>query len=627
MVGYFLYPAPVQRPHLAACLLELVNASTVDQSRIRVQPAQISFVACTLARGNPFEKPDSTAALVFRGNSAAVTEKEYLREYLLFYCYADSRLELLGHMPLARYNRDHREDYITLGDVDRPELELAYELEEDAVLMMRQLKPYYNPSRPLPDLNFQELGNLIYCEVAKPIGSLLLRPDVLAARTGLVEYLLQQFLGAKSEHAVVFAYLLVVAGIDPDYAKLFVRRETQLLEVRLNRYWTGERLRAVFCNSWFRGMIEVCPVTDSRSQFPLFPFPEDLIGSSEKASIKFTERCREKLGWQAASPGLQFRLSTLFLSSVNAGPGSFCFQELVPHLSSALGRRLKLQISELQLRYNLCLYRKLYLPTVRDAQWNVAQLHDARKDRFTERLARSERQPVLDLLGKFKLLPQDFSYLYPKFDRLLMHWRILPSVNELYGISSLGPEFSQEQNLITEEEDERRERELAAKSGHLLSAEHRLPESREEALLYSQRFWPACMRRMLEQSYGVKHLVYTERLSCSGMLKSFGYTLQQAEKLWEYFFIATTVYTADFKSQEHGRALVTDYTKAKQGGCGNCRTLASKGVCPFGDMEDFGQRCAADLNAQTGRTAQYPISSPLQYFKMALNAGSPRSDE
>jgi hypothetical protein len=632
MVGYHAFQCPVQPPELATLLIEFSTSLPVSSTRVRIQPAQISFVACEVDRPSPSEKPLPESLLRFKGQGS-VPENEFLRECLIFYSYSEQRLAILGHIPLARYNAQHREDYIMLKDVDRPDQELAYELGPDTVTMMRELKPYYRRPNPLPEIGFEDLGNLIAASLTASVVPALLHPGRLATfpPPALATYLLDNFLGQSANHAVAFAYLLLIAGIEPDYARLLVRREKQLLEIRLNRYWTGERLRAVFCNVWFPGIVEVSPVLDSRSQFPLFPFPGEIAGISRRASMEFTNRCRTELGYLAASPGTEFRISPLFRASVNTGTLPLCSQQLVANLSSCLERQLNLKIAELQLKYSLSLYKKLYMPVVLDALSDIGDLALERRVRFTDGCVRSEAAVINKMLSNFKLIPTKFEFLYPVFDKKLLLWRIIPSLYSAYGVSTNNPEeWSDGFNAITAEEDERKEKELASR-GPALDIKHDLPESREDALLYSKRFWPACMRRMLEQSYSTQHLNYTERLSCTGMLKSFGYTLQQAEKLWEHFFSATTVYEADFKKSEYGRVVTVDYTKPKQGGCGNCKTMASKGVCPFGDLEDFGVQCARDLNENTGRTARYPISHPAQYFKMALSTasgpGSPRNDE
>jgi DNA primase large subunit len=61
-----------------------------------------------------------------------------------------------------------------------------------------------------------------------------------------------------------------------------------------------------------------------------------------------------------------------------------------------------------------------------------------------------------------------------------------------------------------------------------------------------------------------------------------------------------------------------DYDKNKKGVCGNCKTLATNGLCPFGDIEDAGRLCSEELTKTTGKNQKYPINHPAQYFRRSL---------
>jgi hypothetical protein len=297
-------------------------------------------------------------------------------------------------------------------------------------------------------------------------------------------------------------------------------------------------------------------------------------------------------------------------------------RELVTELSGALSHSLRNRIDELKLAHSLSMYKRLYIPIVLDKLRNPPSLANVGEcDYVGNRDIRFVWGHGGDKLGKQMQRCLDQAEGWPKKgllhkrDRLfVMHHLCLQLCRFLGYAPELSWKFDGDENNILKtilEQSEEPKPERTAPT----EVVHELPRSRELALPYAEHHWPACMRSLLERSKGEVHMNYTERLACSGTLKSFGYDLEQAQQLWEHFFSATDVFPV--YAEEYATVVEKDYKKAKQGGCGNCKAMRTRGMCPFGDLEDMGKSCAVDLEKRTGRKALYPISSPAQYFRMA----------
>lgn len=635
MVGYQLLPGLISEEQLIPALLSYCAELPVDKDSLRIHSSQLSFVFCTFnLRRQSLDKPPPSSVLLF-GKNASIPSTELLREQLLFYTYSEQRLEVLGHLALEQYNASYLEYVLTLGDIDQPQLQLAYACEPETVRLMRELKPYYeySPAGTPPSKSVR--AELVRQEMDATLGLDLAAAQRLQglSQAELSEYMREKFLRSSEHRPLAFAYSLLVAGIEEDYAKLVLKREALLLGIRLARYWTNERARAVFCAQWFPDQVQVRQLDDPRSRFPLFPAPM-LLDEAEvnRADREFTDRCKASLPLGSAMPSLAFSMQPVYRSSLLAEP--LCpAQELPVQLAACLEHRLRNRIAALQLEHSLALFRRFYMPMALDII-RYTDSHNARISlelEFLQSVGNPERlQKIKASLAEIPRLPRQH-FLLPD-DRGFVLAAVCMHLYTYLGVyAELDAVFdNSEYNAMRYNEEKRQ-----AGSGPAakLEIDHPLPANRNAALQYAAQYWPACLRRLLEVSEGERHLNYDERLAASGMLKSFGYSLQQAEQLWDHFFSETTVYSASFKQDEYGTVLKTDYTKDKQGGCGNCKTMGRKGRCPFGDLEDIGVRCAADLQQRTGRTALYPISNPAQYFRMSFRAsashppGSPRSDE
>lgn len=635
MVGYSLLPGLFTEEQLAPALLQYCAELPVDKDSLRIHSTQISFVFCTFNfRRQSLDKPPPSSVLLF-GKNASIPSNELLREQLLFYSYSEQRLEVLGHLSLEQYNAGYLEYVLTLGDVDQPQLQLAYPCEPETVRLMRELKPYYEyrptgtpPSKPVRyELVSQEMDATLGLDLAA--AQRLQR----ISQAELSEYMREKFLKSPEHRPLAFAYSLLVAGIEEDYAKLVLKREALLLGIRLGRYWTNERARAVFCAQWFPDHVQVRQLDDPRSQFPLFPSPM-LLDEAEvnRLDREFTDRCKASLPLGSAMPSLAFSIQPAYRSSLLSEP-LFSAQELPVQLAACLEHRLRNRISTLQLEHSLALFRRFYMPMALDIVRYTDSV-DARvrlDQEFLQVTGNPERlSKIKASLAEIPRLPRQH-FLLPD-DRGFVLAAVCMHLYSYLGVyAEMDAVYdNSEYNAMRHDEEKGN---LRAGPAAALEIDHPLPETRNAALQYSLKYWPACLRRLLELSEGERHLTYEERLAASGMLKSFGYTLQQAEQMWDHFFSETTVYSASFKQDEYGTVPKTDYTKDKQGGCGNCKTMSRKGHCPFGDLEEIGTLCAADLHRRTGRTALYPISNPAQYFRMSFRAsanhppGSPRSDE
>lgn len=623
MVGYFLHPSPVDEDQLASALLQHCAELPVDSGKLRIHSGQISFVGCAFnSKRFGAEKPSPSSVLTFNKN-ASIPDTELLREHLLFYCYSGFQLEILGHLSLEQYNSLYREYILTLGDVDRPDLQLAYPHDSDTVRMMRALKPYYDSPTAVTRVD----RDVALAEVDRNVGltDLPLSRLTKLEEPEVEEYLRKQCLWNAPDKEIAFPYALLAAGIEEDYAKILIKRECLLLEIRLNRYWTDERSRAVFCGQWFPDLVTVRPLEDPRSQFPCFPSPLLLDQAREDPEDRgFVDLHRSQTG---PAPSMAFSIRSAYRAELGS-PRWLTSRELVPELASALAHSLRNKIDELKLAHSLSLYKRLYMPIVLDKRRHPSGIDNVGSDDYVgNRDVRFLRESGGGKRSKQMKFCLDQAEGWPKkgllhrYDRLfVMHYLCMQLYRYLGYAPELPSQFDGDENNVLKTILEQSEEPKPARAAPT-EVVHELPRSRDLALPYAEHHWPACMRSLLERSKGEVHMNYTERLACSGTLKSFGYDLEQARQLWEHFFSATDVFQV--YAEEYAPVVEKDYKKAKQGGCGNCKAMRTRGICPFGDLEDMGKSCAVDLEKKTGRKALYPISSPAQYFRMASAVENP----
>jgi hypothetical protein len=158
-----------------------------------------------------------------------------------------------------------------------------------------------------------------------------------------------------------------------------------------------------------------------------------------------------------------------------------------------------------------------------------------------------------------------------------------------------------------------------------------LPASRTQLITYAREYWPPCMQALVEKCTGERHLQHEERIKMAALLRSFGYSLAQAEQLWWNLFRTTNAsaqyfHQETFRESEYGQVIVHDYRTNKVQNVGvSCEALVRKQLCPLvttGDIEDLvplaRQRCTESLQAHRAakdqRPLKYPVYSPRNYF-------------
>lgn len=158
-----------------------------------------------------------------------------------------------------------------------------------------------------------------------------------------------------------------------------------------------------------------------------------------------------------------------------------------------------------------------------------------------------------------------------------------------------------------------------------------LPTSRSALVAYAREYWPPCMQALVEQCTGKRHLLHEERIKMAALLRSFGYSLAQAEQLWWNLFRTTNAnaqyfHQETFRDGEYGQVIVNDYRTNKVQNVGvSCEALVRKQLCPLvamGDIEELvplaRQRCTESLQAHRAAKGQqplkYPVYSPRNYF-------------
>jgi len=620
MVGYTIEEG-VCPDKIFETLNSLVNRFRAGQDSVRVQPAQISFVHCSLNPPKYSSRPIPESMLFFSDSSTVISEKEKLREYLLFYHYSEGLLEVYGHLTFQEYFSQYQESFVSILDIDRPSVPLCYPLSSESVSMIRAFKPYYQLPDRLPDLSESKLSDLVLESMRAVVGLVASSPhqlSVLSAEQREV-YLRRTLIFSDPNYSVGFAYALLVAGIDSNFYRFLIERETLLLSVRLDRIWTDERTRTVFCNQWFPGLVTARAISDPCGQYIGFPFP-DLLGALSTPSTPmdrhFAEQCKSQLRLDQPMPGLIFEISPTYRASMTSTM-PLSHYELPLHLPACLEKMLRIRVETLRRDHSLAFYRPIYIPRFLCFKRTRPDLIDVLdiESRYYKSVSRTQVEYERVLTEKIRLSP-DLSYLYPLFEFDLVREVIFPELLSYDGIEiKLDAEYDSGESLLRPAF-----REIAYEENAEVT--HPIPESRIQLIGdYAARYWPPCLRRLLEKSIGDVHLIHIERTTTSAMLRAFGYNRAQAARLWEFFFTETDVYTGnseEFFRSEYGRVINNDYDKNKKGVCGNCKTLATNGLCPFGDIEDAGRLCSEELAKTTGKNQKYPINHPAQYFRRSL---------
>lgn len=600
MVGYTRVEA-VEPVQLVDELVAFVEDQEAQADEILVLPEQVSFVHCEVRSG----------LLFFAGNTTILTER--VRECLLFYHYDNQCLEILGHL-LFEEHLAFQESYISAEEINRPDKRLVYSgLKSENVASIKRCKPYYQIPEQLPALDYGQLADAIGSEMqaVMDVGSRSTEFFAALSEQEQEAYMRQSILASDETHFVGFAYGLLVSGMDRDYAARLVKREKLLLSVRLNRFWTNERLRTVFCHQWFQGLVSVKPVRDFESQFLHFPIelPQQTTSLSER---NFLESCAP----DGPLPGVYFQLDSSYRANL-AADGALSHFELAKHLPACLEKLIQLRVQDLQRKYMLALTEKFFAPirvAMHREDYQSFWPHEILVDLIHTQC--KGKKPDIERAMKLRvpMSIRGVRYLYPALDTRLCRSVILPALLSFHGVFVNLPEIFDDpgQDYLTEKPPERTTYDAAA------PVSHEIPLEREQLLSsYAPRYWPPCLQKFLKDSTGDVHLTHKPRFMVTSMLKAFGYNEAQAMQLWRSFFSDTDVYEAEnFEKSSHGRVLISDYRSKKERRCAGCAYLKENGMCPLpGDIEEAGRLCSRLSDQQTGRVSEYPIRHPAQYFK------------
>jgi hypothetical protein len=505
-------------------------------------------------------------------------------EYLVFVRELEPfTLEVLGMLGYTEYAELSAEfGFATLADLHRLELPQADEL----LQVKLSTQPYYTCEEST-QYSLETLVEQANTVISRILGLTQANDSELEA----VKSDLAALLGNEEQTPVGFALALLVAACSPHFAELLLQRELRLLRYRLETCFVSEQQRHWFCARWFPGLLESVPQLGCRlvgageHWEPLEPLP------ASEAELRRVQRA-PFAGLALVGPLQYFPQALERGFPVELGRVSLTHRELELYLCQYLEQSLRQRISMLRARGATLLAVPLWLQLSAPYSSVDVQLVSLRR-RVDEQLVLRglAEQGCMRLLDNAEL-EQQFILGY-----------VLPIVAELEELRG-------------------------GEARPSLDGEEVEFDTKRELDEYAEQHWPPCLQRMVQNCVGAAHLKFNARLKLAAVLRSAGYSLEQAEQLWCTLFSETELYAgvlesgADFLDCKQGRVLRHDYQQGKQQNLGiSCQSFAQAGLCVFSgslDIESCQQSCVQAFNSSHASQLRYPIKSPSNYIQLSL---------
>lgn len=581
---------PVEPERVISTLFEYVSKFKAPPGLIPIRWAQFSIVFCTASGISP------DTMLSFGQRNYCLSETEDFREYLLFVSHSERTLRICGAIARSRLASIFEMGFITIGDLS---LDLVCTSDSFDQLFLNQIKAlpsYYlevpDTVRPSDCFNPFQMEQIFYEEWISIMGADAHGRNPLAQLS--IEQLTESFY--KTVICQPFKELykagLFLAAMNVNLKRAFIAKEVALLKLRLYECYQTERRRMAFVSKFFPKFFKLKELAVA-AQYVNRPASIPL-STSTRVESKYTE-LRNYVSFvykSAPAPGVAFVVPARYCSAklvgclgTTKGKVWLPYQEIVECCAVRLEEILIDQIAQLQRRFSLGLARKYFyqctfFKNYKTQQLYIKQLHTT--------LSKIEPDIASLVVHQTERICQDVPFCNYAL-------RLVRDLDGYYDGDAFHPDVQWPARTTHWE-------------GEIES--EKIPVLRSELLSYAKQFWPPCMQDMIHQATAMR---YTQRLAFSGLLRTFGYSLSQAESLWVLIFEAwdstAQTDTEAFLASNRGSVVRSDYNKGKLHDIGvSCQYLATAGMCHFKeiDIEDCQKQCGSQL--------RFPVSSPTNYF-------------
>ncbi len=604
---------------------------------ISVQWSQLSIIFCeTSDPENPnstvrFWDPKDKTTTAYQIDSSVL-----LREHLLFVHYSPLTLELRVFGDLTHHEYQYcigENSHLTLYDIAHEDVFLTY---RDNPWELKWIKPgrdfvnYTGFREQNPNYIAESIGLARRIELLQEsLDEVVFGLNLTNLRSEeLYDYLIHlQFECSKEDRALKFYYGCLLSAMVSSFQVEFEQVQVAKLSELFGLFYSDELKRTAFCQLWLPRVQIIRSQTEC--QFHRVP-PECSIRTTDEPILK-SLHTRHKVKYPGTPfPAVYFRtwlinapaLLTDLSLPVHNGQVCFTHHELFHFVESQLLKAVRLQVAFLRDRFNMHIYEQYIIPMVMQRRWNGTAPSQLER-MLTEQNSEMKPDFLSGLMYEFQQLLK-----LPK-PSLLRDYTIplLAGLNNCLGLQDRERIWPRRRTLDINDDA------IYLEHPELELLHQELPPNTYEDLVtLSERYWAPCMQKMSAKRVGSNHMPHSERVRMAALIRVLGYREEQGLELWRLLFERTTVYTGptQFFQTSQGLVIIFDYRRNRTENIGvSCRALISNKFCPFvseghGDIEEVGcqAQCRATFHSQnTDFMMPFPkIKSPRDYFFQARSA-------